>query len=106
MIKLLSSATEDNELCPFFIPSIQKGLDNVKCSSQISPNIYEASLRSEKIILDSNYVDASVYYKVNALKESAKNLERNLELAISELKEKIASLAKGSKYPCYLIDCR
>jgi hypothetical protein len=96
MIDLLSSCVMDSKFSAVDIPSIAEELCNMRNAlshaSQAFTYIDKASISLEETIRNSNYVDMSVYHEVNALKQSARNLEHNLKISISEVREKFVSL--------------
>jgi hypothetical protein len=74
------------------IPSLAtavSGMENeISKTSSFLPKVQQASIYLEQTIHNSHYVDLSAYEEATALKQSV----HNLELAISEIKERMKSL--------------
>jgi hypothetical protein len=79
------------------IPSVAEAMSVVTSeilnASRLLSKIQDATISLEEILLyNSRYVEDSAQHEAAALKQSAHNLECSLELAISEIRERMLSL--------------
>jgi hypothetical protein len=110
---LLSSSVMDTKFSAIKIPSIDMALSDMRSgivmTLRVLAKIRDASISLEETTKNSNYVDVSVHHEVIALKLSAHNLERSLDLPIIDSgKDRITRniAEKEIENPCYSIDCR
>jgi hypothetical protein len=89
-------STRKCNLSAIKIPSVVAALSvmssEILVTSLHLAKIQEASTSLEEIIRNSHFVDVSAHYEAATLKQLVHNLNSDLELAISEVQERIASL--------------
>jgi hypothetical protein len=96
MPKAILLSARECDLCVLDIPFVNEALtvmtEEIENASELLSKIQDASTLLEKTIQNCHYVDLSAHREAAAVRQSAHNLKSNLELAISDIMERIKSL--------------